>query len=133
MPRRTVARASGRLFYVVGASGVGKDTLIAYARGRIGGSSRVVFAPRYITRPAENGGENHVELTLAEFAQRESLGLFSMAWDSHGYRYAIGIEMDAWLEKGLTVVVNGSRAYVPAVRERYPDIAIVWISAEAKT
>jgi ribose 1,5-bisphosphokinase len=118
-----------RLFYVVGASGVGKDSLIAYARERLAESAAIVFAHRYITRPVESGGENHVELTCAEFAQRERLGLFAMAWESHGYRYGVGIEIDAWLDKGLAVVVNGSRDYVPAVRRRYPDIGIVWVSA----
>ena len=122
----------GRLFYVVGASGVGKDSLIAYARDRLARSHGIVFAHRYITRPAETGGENHIELTAPEFAQRERLGLFAMTWESHGYRYGVGIEIDAWLARGLAVVVNGSRDYVPSVRQRYPDIAVVWISADPR-
>jgi ribose 1,5-bisphosphokinase len=44
-----------RLFYVIGASGAGKDTLLRYARVRVGGSGGVVFAHRYITRPAAAG------------------------------------------------------------------------------
>ncbi|HEX2826523.1 MAG TPA: phosphonate metabolism protein/1,5-bisphosphokinase (PRPP-forming) PhnN [Burkholderiales bacterium] len=118
-----------RLFYVVGASGVGKDSLIAYARERLATSRAIVFAHRYITRPAECGRENHIELSCAEFAQRERLGLFAMSWESHGYRYGIGVEIDAWLAQGLSVVVNGSRDYVPQVRRRYPDIGVVWVSA----
>jgi ribose 1,5-bisphosphokinase len=118
-----------RLFYVVGASGVGKDSLIAYARERLAESHTIVFAHRYITRPVESGGENHIELTYAEFARREQLGLFAMTWESHGYRYGVGIEIDTWLARGLAVVVNGSRDQVPAVRRRYPDIGIVWVSA----
>ena len=118
-----------RLFYVVGASGVGKDSLIAYARERLATTHAIVFAHRYITRPAEPGNENHVELTGPEFAQRERLGLFAMTWDSHGYRYGVGVEIDAWLARGLSVVVNGSRDFVPSVRLRYPEIGIVWVSA----
>ena len=121
---------SGRLFYVVGASGVGKDTLIDYARERLADSARIVFAHRYITRAHQPGGENHIELTPPEFAQREQLGLFAMSWESHGYRYGVGVEIDAWLGLGLTVVVNGSRDHVQSVRQRYPDIAVVWISAK---
>jgi ribose 1,5-bisphosphokinase len=121
---------AGRLFYVVGASGVGKDSLIAYARERLACSYRVVFAHRYITRPRVAGGENHIELAPGEFVQRERLGLFAMSWQSHGYRYGIGIEVDAWLERDLAVVVNGSRDYVPSVRQRYPASGIVWISAD---
>ena len=118
------------MIVVVGPSGVGKDSLIAYARKRLAESERIVFAHRYITRPSTSGGENHIELNAGEFAQRGRLGLFAMTWDSHGYRYGVGIEIDGWLAKGLRVVVNGSRDYVSAVRERYPDIAIVWVSAD---
>ena len=118
-----------RLYYVVGASGVGKDSLIAYARERLAESHAIVFAHRYITRPAESGGENHIALDPAEFQQRERLGLFAMTWQSHGYRYGVGIEIDTWLAQGLAVVVNGSRDYVPTVRKRYPDIHVVWVSA----
>jgi ribose 1,5-bisphosphokinase len=121
---------SGALFYVVGASGVGKDSLIRYARDALGDSHAVVFAHRYITRAPQPGGENHVELSEPEFGLRKRRGLFAMAWQSHGYHYGIGIEIDAWLSTGLAVVVNGSRSYIPAARERYPDMKIVWVSAK---
>jgi ribose 1,5-bisphosphokinase len=120
----------GRLFYVVGASGVGKDSLIRYAREALGNAHAVVFAHRYITRAPEPKGENHVELTRREFTLRKRHGLFAMTWQSHGYHYAVGIEIDGWLAKGLVVVVNGSRSYLPAARKRYPDLKIVWISAK---
>ncbi|MGZ5147587.1 MAG: phosphonate metabolism protein/1,5-bisphosphokinase (PRPP-forming) PhnN, partial [Burkholderiales bacterium] len=110
----------GRLFYVVGASGVGKDTLMQYARDTLHDEHAVLFAHRYITRPAGAGGENHVALTAQEFEVRKRHGLFAMTWQSHGLHYAIGIEIDIWLAKGLTVVVNGSRAYISAARRRYP-------------
>ena len=101
-----------------------------YARGALGESHRVVFAHRYITRPAESGGENHIELTPPEFRQRKRLGLFAMTWESHDYHYGIGVEIDAWLDKDLTVVVNGSRGYVRSARRRYPDVSVVWVSAD---
>ena len=108
--------SSGRLFYVVGASGVGKDTLIRYAREALEGSDAVVFAHRYITRPAESGGENHIALTMAEFMLRERHGLFAMTWESHGYRYGVGIEIDRWLAAGLTVVVSTTSGFSPLRR-----------------
>ena len=81
----------GRLFYVVGASGAGKDTLIAYARNALPVANAVVFAHRYITRPAHVGGENHIALSDAEFSVRETNGLFAMSWESNGLRYGIGV------------------------------------------
>jgi ribose 1,5-bisphosphokinase len=52
-----------------------------------------------------------------------------MTWQSHGYHYGIGTEIDVWLEKGLNVVVNGSRSYIPAAMARYPAMQVIWISA----
>lgn len=117
-----------RLVYVMGPSGAGKDTLLGFARERLAGSS-VMFAHRYITRGHDAGGENHVGLTPDEFARRAEHGLFSLEWRSHQLRYGIGIEIDAWLAAGCTVVVNGSRAYLDQARERYPFLQPVLVDA----
>jgi ribose 1,5-bisphosphokinase len=115
------------LFYVVGASGSGKDSLMAYARAQLAHDSDVVFAHRYITRAAHAGGENHIALTPDEFDSRRKAGLLAMHWSSHGYAYGIGIEINQWLAKGVNVVVNGSREYLPNAAERYPELKPVWI------
>ncbi|GAA0592749.1 phosphonate metabolism protein/1,5-bisphosphokinase (PRPP-forming) PhnN [Caenispirillum bisanense] len=117
----------GRLVYILGPSGAGKDTLIDLARAALDGGAPVVFAHRYITRPANAGGEAHVALTAAEFDLRARHGLFALTWDSHGLRYGIGREIDLWLDAGLTVVVNGSRGHLPQAAERYPDMVPVVI------
>lgn len=117
-----------QLVYVVGASGSGKDSLMRYARARLSNTSSVVFAHRYITRDPDAGGENHVALSAAEFAARRRAGLFALDWESHGHAYGIGIEIDQWLASGMTVVVNGSREYLPVAQKRYPALAAVWIA-----
>jgi ribose 1,5-bisphosphokinase len=122
------ALTKARLVYVVGASGSGKDSLIRYARARLASNPAVVFAHRYITREADAGGENHVALSAAEFATRRRTGLFALDWESHGHAYGIGIEINQWLSRGVTVVVNGSREYLPEVQMRYPELLIVWIN-----
>jgi ribose 1,5-bisphosphokinase len=124
---------SARLIYLVGPSGSGKDSLLDYARSRLAGAPRVVFAHRYITRPAAAGGENHVALSQAEFAARLRAGLFALAWEGHGNAYGVGIEIEQWLARGATVVVNGSRAYLPEARRRFPVLLPVWIDVSART
>ena len=119
----------GTLFYVVGASGVGKDSLLAYARQHAKGRFPLLFAHRYITRPAEAGGENHVAVTQGEFIRMRGLGLFALDWGSHGHRYGIGIEIGRWLESGANVVMNGSRGYLPEASRRYPGLCVVLIEA----
>lgn len=120
-----------RLIYVVGPSGSGKDTLLRYARERLAEEPGVVFAHRYITRAADAGGENHVALTHAEFASRKRNSLFALAWESHGHAYGVGIEINQWLAKGATVVVNGSRGCLAESRRRFPELLAVTIDAPA--
>ncbi|HEV2479282.1 MAG TPA: phosphonate metabolism protein/1,5-bisphosphokinase (PRPP-forming) PhnN [Puia sp.] len=119
-----------QLIYIVGASGVGKDSLMLYARQQLNGSIPLVFAHRYITRPATQGSENHVALTVEEFLNRKAGGLFALDWESHGLYYGIGIEIDVWMERGFLVVVNGSRQYLPVAKERYPDMMAIVIEAD---
>jgi ribose 1,5-bisphosphokinase len=119
-----------QLFYIVGASGVGKDSLMEYARLRINGSMPVLFAHRYITRPPKEGNENHVYVSPEEFRLRRDKGLFALHWVSHGLYYGIGKEIDAWMVNGFHVVVNGSRQYLPVALGRYPDLVIIVIEAD---
>lgn len=119
---------SGRLIYVMGPSGAGKDTLLGFAREHMDGA-HALFAHRYITREAGAGGENHIALTPAEFVARSKRNLFALEWNSHRLYYGIGIEIDTWLERGLRVVINGSRAHLPAALARYPSLLPVLIDA----
>jgi ribose 1,5-bisphosphokinase len=118
-----------KLFYIVGASGAGKDTLINYARTKINGSDPVIFAHRYITRPPNTGNENHVCLSTGEFQLRMKAGLFAMYWESHGNFYGIGHEINRWLKNGFNVVINGSRQYLPIAQQIYPEMEVILIVA----
>lgn len=106
-----------RLVYLMGASGVGKDTLLGEARRR---HPAWLVAHRYVTR--ESGpSENSVALTHDEFAVRQSTGLFCLSWEAHGLSYGLGIELEAWLCRDATVLVNGSRRALPDAQCRFGD------------
>ena len=125
----------GTLFYVIGPSGAGKDSLMNYARQHLAshdtGKRTVLFAHRYITRPMDAGGENHVELSATEFLKRREMGLFALDWQSHQNHYGVGSEISTWLNAGANVVVNGSREYLPTATERFPDMRVVLIEVSA--
>jgi ribose 1,5-bisphosphokinase len=121
---------TAHLFYITGPSGSGKDSLLSYARSALAEDSRFCFAHRYITRPANAGGENHVALSAAEFKARQQARLFAMQWSSHGLQYGIGIEINQWLAKGVHVVINGSRTYLEQVRLNYPELIPVGIDVD---
>lgn len=116
-----------KLIYIMGPSGCGKDSLMAEARLRLPAEAPVIFAHRYITRPADAGGENHVALSRDEFELRLSRGLFALSWESHGFAYGIGREIDIWMEAGLCVVVNGSREALSRVAMAYPELLPVLV------
>lgn len=122
----------GRLIYVMGPSGAGKDTLLRHAREQLN-PQRVVFAQRHITRPlsqdAKGSDERHIPLSEHEFDNKRQQGFFAMHWQSHGLRYGISAAINDDLLQGRTVVVNGSRAYLPKALRRYPHMLPVLISA----
>jgi len=124
--------ARGQLVYIVGPSGAGKDAVIACAREALAEDGEIVFAQRYITRPASAGHENHIALSFGEFGERVWRGCFALWWRSHGLEYGIGIEIDHWLATGFTVVVNGSRAYLPTARQRYPNLQTVIVTTSPR-
>lgn len=123
--------ANAPLFYVMGPSGAGKDSVLARARELLPPDMSVVFAHRYITRPPEAAGENHVALSGPEFAVWRSHGLFAFHWQAHGNHYGIGREIHAWRKAGLTVVVSGSREHFQNVAGVDPDTYPVLITAPA--
>jgi ribose 1,5-bisphosphokinase len=119
---------SARLYYLVGPSGVGKDTLLHSLKLVQYAEFQPLVAHRYITRPVRANDENHVELSEWDFNRRKEAGLFLFDWKSHGYQYAIGREVKKWVKEGHNVIVNGSRNYLSQAREIYGKLVPIWIT-----
>jgi ribose 1,5-bisphosphokinase len=122
----------GRLVYVVGPSGTGKDSLLAWVRERVAPEAGVVFARRTITRAAHTGDENHIPVSATQFELKRAQGAFAMCWRANGHSYGIGNEILDWLDRGSTVVVNGSREYLPEARALFPFAEVVHVTAPAE-
>ena len=118
----------GRLIYVMGPSGAGKDSLLLALRPRLEGEP-VAFVRRCITRPASAGGERHIAVSHERFEELSARGHFSLQWKSHGLRYGIPAAWERLLERGTSLIVNGSRAAFPEARRRHPDLIPVLVSA----
>ncbi|TBU83400.1 phosphonate metabolism protein/1,5-bisphosphokinase (PRPP-forming) PhnN [Pseudomonas daroniae] len=112
---------AGRLIYLMGPSGSGKDSLLDAARERLEAQGCRV-ARRVITRSAEAMGEDAIAVSCEEFEKRLLSGAFAMSWRANGLAYGIPGETDAWLAAGWQVLVNGSRGYLGEARQRYPDL-----------
>ncbi|WP_339454453.1 phosphonate metabolism protein/1,5-bisphosphokinase (PRPP-forming) PhnN [Pseudomonas sp. EA_5y_Pfl2_R50] len=117
----------GRVIYLMGPSGSGKDSLIDAARQSLSVLGCDVMR-RVITRSAESIGEDAIDVTTEEFERRLSAGEFSLAWRANGLSYGIPAEMDQRLREGRSVVVNGSRANLRQALEVYPTLLPVLLT-----
>jgi ribose 1,5-bisphosphokinase len=122
-------RMDGKLIYLMGPSGSGKDSLIDAARERLGEMNCQVIR-RVITRSAESVGEDAVGVTPAEFERRQRAGDFALAWHANGLDYGIPRELDEWLKAGKHVLVNGSRENLRQAQERYPTLLPVLLTVK---
>ncbi|WLH34314.1 phosphonate metabolism protein/1,5-bisphosphokinase (PRPP-forming) PhnN [Pseudomonas sp. FP2196] len=119
----------GRLIYLMGPSGSGKDSLIDAAREPLRALNCEVMR-RVITRSAESVGEDAIGVTPEAFEKRQRSGDFSLAWQANGLAYGIPVEMDEWLKTGKHVLVNGSRANLRQALERYPTLLPVLLTVK---
>lgn len=111
----------GRLIYLMGPSGSGKDSLIEAARKPLLARGCEV-ARRVITRSAEAVGEDAIGVSREEFERRQRAGEFALHWHANGLDYAIPATIDQWLKDGRDVLVNGSRGYLPKALQLYPTL-----------
>ena len=117
----------GRLIYLTGPSGAGKDSLLDAARAALA-ERGVRIARRVITRSPEAVGEAAHSVSTEQFERMEAEQAFALSWRANGLAYGIPAEIDAWLAAGADVLVNGSRGYLPEARRRYPDLLAVLLS-----
>jgi ribose 1,5-bisphosphokinase len=120
---------TGRLIYLIGPSGSGKDSLLDAAREPMAERGcRIVR--RVITRSAEAKGEAAHAVGVEQFLTMQAQGAFALSWFANGLHYGIPVEIDQWLADGHDVLINGSRGHLPQARERYPDLLAVLLNVD---
>ncbi|EKF44460.1 phosphonate metabolism protein/1,5-bisphosphokinase PhnN [Nitratireductor indicus C115] len=121
---------NGVFVAVAGPSGAGKDSVINYARQRLGPlENEVTFVRRVITRAMDGAGEAHDCLTDAAFEKARLNGCFAVSWQANGLRYGLPVSVDEVVRGGNVAVANVSRSVIPALRERYENVIAVLITA----
>jgi ribose 1,5-bisphosphokinase len=136
------------LIYVVGPSGAGKDSVLAWLRQRIPASQGVHFAQRCIDRPVQAGSQppSHESVTAPGFhGSREAheavdtvgfLALlqqqaFAMHWTANGHHYGIRHAQLQGPPGTRWVLVNGSRGHLPQALHTHPALHVLHITASA--
>ena len=124
---------TGCLLLVIGASGVGKDSILAAVQQRFADHRRVHFLKRVITRPCNPDSEVHDSLTVEEFLQALERGDFAVSWQANGNYYGLPQHAQDKISDGMMVVANGSREALESIKAAFPKIDVVLIAANPAT
>lgn len=124
---------TARLVYVMGPSGAGKDSLLAWLRQHLPEHAALHWAQRTISRPptppSAPGTELHESVCPATFAALRDAQAFALHWDANGLGYGVRHTQLVPLQQGRWVVVNGSRAHLPHALAAYAHLLPVHITA----
>lgn len=108
-----------KIVLIVGASGVGKDTLLELVKD----SLEANFVKRYITRiPDEN--ESNFYLDKKAFFVLEENGYFVSSWKAHGNLYGIAKEH---IKKGLNII-SVSRDAVKDFEKAFKHVTTIHVT-----
>ena len=119
----------GQLVYVMGPSGAGKDSLIAWLKDHLPPHLPLHLARRTITRPIRHDDEQHHSVSEQAFALLHQAQAFALDWQANGLRYGVRHDELAPLHRGKWVLVNGSRAYLPQAVAKFPHLTVVHVTA----
>ncbi len=117
----------GTLVLVVGNSGSGKDSIISGSISKYPTNLKKIYhAKRYITRiPSET--EDNYYISPEDFVTMTNKEKFALKWHIYGLDYGIPIEIEDWLKKGHSVLVNISRTMIKETRLKYKNVKVVFI------
>ncbi len=115
------------LFFLVGNSGSGKDSLInGVIQSWPDHLPSIRIPRRYITRPPHETEPFHA-VSKDKFLQLQKEGKFCLSWHIYGLDYGIPIEILDWVDQGHLVVINVSRSIIKQARLQYPFLKVIFV------
>jgi len=118
----------GKLFFIVGPSGSGKDSLMTGVKSFLP-PHEFLFARRVITRSVAIDTEDHDSCSESEFLEREKQGDFIITWHAHGLFYGLPCSLLVAINQGINVIANGSRNEIVSLQKKVPSLCVIEISA----
>lgn len=116
---------SKKIVLIVGASGVGKDSLLKEAKKSL--AEELNFVERYITREPDINEEN-IYLDHFSFSELKNAGFFVSTWKAHSNQY--GIANDS-IKKGLNII-SISRSAIYDFEKVYDKVYTINITVPDK-
>lgn len=118
----------GRLIYLIGPSGAGKDTLLRWLRAHPRLYQGLCIARRTISRRDGDPHEAHEAVSAAEFQSLRDSNAFALHWEANRLHYGVRHGELQPLARGVDVLLNGSRHFLPRARQQYPGLLAVHLT-----
>jgi len=116
------------LFFVVGNSGSGKDSLIQEVIKIYPPDLKSIKNPiRVITRPPSSETEEYESVDERTFLKWKQQGKFSLTWYIYGLHYGIRTEILDWLAQGHPVIINVSRNIIQSARKQFSNLRVIFV------
>ncbi|CAD7289338.1 AAA family ATPase [Campylobacter suis] len=113
-----------KIILIVGASGVGKDSLIKGAKVLLSGYDDISFTRRYITRKPDKN-EDNIFATHEEMKELIRANFFISHWSAHENIYAIA---QSFLVQN-TNIISVSRGAIKDFEDRFENVFTIHIKA----
>ena len=118
----------GKLFFIVGNSGSGKDSLVQEVIDMYPPTEKEIKIPvRVITRPPSPETEDYESIDDATFLKWDKEEKFALTWFIYGLHYGIRTEIFEWLELGHPVIINVSRKIIESARKRFKNLKVIFV------
>lgn len=116
---------TGRIFILIGPSGVGKTTLAERAQ-QDGVAGRVVTCTTRPPRPTERPDRDYIFLSQEDFSRREANGEFVENEWIHQNRYGVLVqELSRALKSGRIAIISLGYGGARRVKELWPDLVTI--------
>ena len=118
----------GKLFFIVGNSGSGKDSLIREVLNNYPKElTPLIFPKRFITRPPSPDTEDFISIAEDEFKEMLNRGEFVFHWRTYHKFYGVQKDIMENIEAGHSVLVNVSRMILEEAKKNYKFLRIIFV------
>lgn len=118
----------GKLFFIVGNSGSGKDSLIREVLNNYPKELTPLIVPkRFITRPPSPDTEDFISITEDEFKEMLNRGEFVFHWRTYHKFYGVQKDIMEKIGAGHSVLVNVSRRILEEAKKNYKFLRIIFV------
>ena len=115
------------LFFFVGNSGSGKDSLMKSAAQKLENMGNSVFiVKRYITR-SNHSSEEYFSISKEEFVRMKNENIFALDWSIYDLYYGCPKIFEEKLKDGHIVFINVSRSVLNECKKNFPNSKIIFL------